>query len=295
MEEFPELKLEMHNVSTQNYLSIFSVSGRAWLSVTNIETIDRLKSQVEDKTALRDYHEKLHALVEVQCQALESLVNLQQGWVDHVEADAATKDELRHFKEKLSRFRTFCHEHHESQDASLLSSQLAEVTQGIAEAQSSFEAFSASNSDRNAIFENFRADPTNEYLDQFKSELLQHLSSTIVVKESRTRYQKEQFDRLLIAAQLRGLKNKSASMDHFCKEYSQLIEHLISESHNHRCPKIQANYDDFAEQTLRPLNSTIFYYFFSGDRMKRNFAQWMLASARYPNEKLRRAYMRFFA
>jgi len=34
-------------------------------------------------------------------------------------------------------------------------------------------------------------------------------------------------------------------MDEFCSEYSRLIEELIESSHNYKCPKIQANYDDF--------------------------------------------------
>lgn len=92
-----------------------------------------------------------------------------------------------------------------------------------------------------------------------------------------------------------GLKKRSDSMDKFCVAYSQLIEDLIEESNNYRCPKIQANYDSFNEQSIRPLNSTIFYFYFSGDRMRRMAAQWMLAAARYPNEKVRSAYMRFFA
>lgn len=91
------------------------------------------------------------------------------------------------------------------------------------------------------------------------------------------------------------LANKSLSLEEFCVEYSKLIEEMISMSNNYRCPKIQANYDDFADTTIKPLNSTIFYYFFSADRYKRFLAQWMLASAKYPNEKVRRAYMRFFA
>jgi hypothetical protein len=70
---------------------------------------------------------------------------------------------------------------------------------------------------------------------------------------------------------------------------------LIEESNGFKCPKIQANYDDYGESTIRPLNSTIFYYFFSADRTKRTIAQWMLSTIRYPNEKFRRAYMRFFA
>jgi hypothetical protein len=70
---------------------------------------------------------------------------------------------------------------------------------------------------------------------------------------------------------------------------------MIEDSHDYKCPKIQANYDDFGDQTVRPLNSTIFYYFFSADLTKRTIAQWLLSTVRYPNEKVRRAYMRFFA
>lgn len=116
-----------------------------------------------------------------------------------------------------------------------------------------------------------------------------------MVKEHRQRYQKEQFDRLLLAAQSRKLKDHSASLEDFCVEYSKLIEVMIEDSHGYKCPKIQANYDDFGDQTVRPLNSTIFYYFFSADRAKRTMAQWLLSTVRYPNEKVRRAYMRFFA
>ena len=74
-----------------------------------------------------------------------------------------------------------------------------------------------------------------------------------------------------------------------------MIEVLIEDSHNDKCPKVEANYDDFSERTLRPFNATIFYYFFSGDRRGRTIAQWLLAAARYPNDRVRRAYMRFFA
>ena len=84
-------------------------------------------------------------------------------------------------------------------------------------------------------------------------------------------------------------------MEEFCQSYTQLIEVMIDQSHGGKCPKIQANYDDDADHTLRPLNSTIFYYFFSGDRLRKAIATWMLSSVRYPNAKYRRAYMRFFA
>lgn len=91
------------------------------------------------------------------------------------------------------------------------------------------------------------------------------------------------------------MANKKGTLDSFCVEYVKLIEALIDQSHNYKCPKIQANYDSYGESTIRPLNSTVFFFFFSADRYKRTVAQWLLSTVRYPNEKVRRAYMRFFA
>ena len=67
MNDYPELRLHKHNAEAQDYLSIYSIGGRAWLSITNLESLDKLKAGVEDKAVLRDHHEKLHALIEVQC------------------------------------------------------------------------------------------------------------------------------------------------------------------------------------------------------------------------------------
>ena len=91
------------------------------------------------------------------------------------------------------------------------------------------------------------------------------------------------------------LRDQKAPLEDFCVEYSKLIEVLIEDSNDFKCRKIQANYDSMGDATIRPLNSTIFYYFFSADSVKRSFAQWLLSTARYPNEKVRRVYMRFFA
>ena len=135
----------------------------------------------------------------------------------------------------------------------------------------------------------------SDRLDNFKTGLLKHLSLSIVVKESRHRYQKEQFDRLMVAESAYTLKNQKQSLDKFCEEYARIIEYQVESSNNFKCPKIRANYDEYEESVIRPLNSSIFYYFFSADKVRRASAQWMISTVRYPNEKIRRAYMRFFA
>jgi hypothetical protein len=132
-------------------------------------------------------------------------------------------------------------------------------------------------------------------VDNFRQDLLKHLAGNIVVKEHRIRYQKEQFDRFIASTRMPDLSNEQMSLRKFAKNYALLIETMTESSHNGKCPKIEANYDDFGEKQIKPLNATIFYYFFGANRTGRTWAQWMLASARYPNDRMRRAYMRFFA
>ena len=135
----------------------------------------------------------------------------------------------------------------------------------------------------------------SEALDKFRHDLLKHLASAIVVKEHKIRYQKEQFDRYLYSLQMHDLRVSNRQLRDFARIYAHSMEAAIEISHGGRCPKIEANYDDFGEKTIRPLNATIFYYFFSANRSGKTFAQWMLSAARYPNDRVRRAYMRFFA
>lgn len=116
-----------------------------------------------------------------------------------------------------------------------------------------------------------------------------------MVKESRIRYQKEQFDRNALSMNMYDLKSPGMTLGEFATRYACLIETMTEVSHNNKCPKIEANYNDFDEKRIQPVNATIFYYFFGASRSGRTWAQYILSSARYPNEKVRRAYMRFFA
>ena len=117
----------------------------------------------------------------------------------------------------------------------------------------------------------------------------------IVLKEHKIRYQKEQWDRFIISCQWPYFKNDKMTLKEYASEYALFCENIIEASHGFRCPKIDANYDDYEEKSVRPLNATIFYYFFSSSKMSRGWAQMLLSSIRYPNEQMRRAYVRFFA
>ena len=86
------------------------------------------------------------------------------------------------------------------------------------------------------------------------------------------RYQKEQFDRYIGSLHYWDLKKTNATLRDFSLAYSEMMKAQCDSSHNYRCHKIDANYDDFGEQTVRPLNATIFFYFFSANRSGKTWA-----------------------
>lgn len=182
-----------HNAKDNDVQSFFT--RKAFRSIDNLAALDKLKAKQEDKTALRNYHEQLHALLEVHVRALENLITLQESWIANVENDSATKNELSHFKEKLAAFNKHIHIHHDSADATVLLDKLKEANKDSEKAKSSFESFKAANDERNNIYSNFKHvndDGTkNEVLFNFQEHLIDHLSANIIVKENRNRYQQE--------------------------------------------------------------------------------------------------------
>ena len=67
-----------------------------------------------------------------------------------------------------------------------------------------------------------------------------------MVKEHRLRYQKEQYDRMVESLHNPDLK-KDVTLRQFSEAYSEQMEMALQSSHNFRCHKIDANYDDYTE------------------------------------------------
>ncbi len=122
------------------------------------------------------------------------------------------------------------------------------------------------------MYENYYQTNVTFGKDHFRIDLLKHLAGSIIVKEHRLRYQKEQFDRFAASAKFPDLKSGKLTLREFASRYALLIETMTESSHSYKCPKIEASYDDYAEQTIKPLNATIFYYFFGANRAGRTWA-----------------------
>lgn len=110
-----------------------------------------------------------------------------------------------------------------------------------------------------------------ERREEFENELFMRLATGIYVKEHRQRYQKEQFDRYFASKQMLGGWDKM-KMGDFANWYADLVDQLVDRSHGNKCAKIEANYDSYDEARIKPLNATIFYYFFGANRAGRSWA-----------------------
>jgi hypothetical protein len=76
-------------------------------TVENLLKLEKaLLSNEGDRHALEQAHQQLQALLAVKISAYESLVVLQQGYVDHVEpGEVVALDDLTKLRNKLDKFR----------------------------------------------------------------------------------------------------------------------------------------------------------------------------------------------
>jgi hypothetical protein len=54
------------------------------------------------------------------------------------------------------------------------------------------------------------------------------------------------------------LKSNKLSLRQFAERYALLIETMTESSHNNKCPKIQASYDDYGVKQTNPLRSKLY-------------------------------------
>ena len=153
----------------------------------------------------------MEALAAAKMEVLKELIQLQAAYNANVEDDDAGQGDLSAYKNQLASLEgSLGGAQVEETDASrIFLSSLKDAAQASAEASSTFDGFANAHGERTELFTNFLAENSSETdrLDNFKQGLLKHLSMNIVVKESRQRYQKEQFDRLLLASNAYNLQN----------------------------------------------------------------------------------------
>lgn len=151
--------------------------ARGGTTVENLNVLSKALPKHADSAALTAHQTKLHALLGVKAQVLESLLALQRGYVANVNGDAAARDDLSRLEASLEQLQAAQAEGGaSSESAQLLSEQLAEINSGLSGAQETFESLNAATAERNAVFENFTG-VQRDNLNQFRLNLVHHLSS----------------------------------------------------------------------------------------------------------------------
>lgn len=102
-----ELEITMVSKHEDYNSSLFrmasSLEGMA--SVDNLLALDAAIKKAEDKKPLEDAQAKLVALLGAKIKAMESLIKLQQAYVDYVEVgDAAAINDLGNFNKKWEKY-----------------------------------------------------------------------------------------------------------------------------------------------------------------------------------------------
>jgi hypothetical protein len=123
------LNLSLHNADHFEFSTLFS--NRAFVTTKNLEALSKAKENPEAGNVAR----QIQALLEVQTRALESLIQLQEAWVANVENDAATQNELAHYREKYAYFKE------RLQAGQSSDSQLNEASERISSAVNTFTQY----------------------------------------------------------------------------------------------------------------------------------------------------------
>lgn len=291
-------KLIAENIkdSTHGLADLVPFVGRDYIDIA-IEDVGAALSQDSSNEAITEISHRLHAIAHAKHQVAHIRLDLVNCWNEHhanetydqynfEDASSNHDSALELFNKVPSSWKG---------DATTFGSTLEGLTQDqvpqYLELSTKFERFSSS---KESFFSTFTHDDVYDQTpDQFKQDLIAYLSSTIVVKEHRLRYQAEQYERYLTAARWIPVHEHMTLRD-FSESYAAHIRREVEVSYNFISPKIAANYDDYQERRVNPINSAVFYYFFNANRTRRKLAQGILSAARYPNEKIRRAYLRFF-
>jgi hypothetical protein len=171
-----------------------------------IDNLSIVEAAAEKNEALWGVVAQLHAFIGVKARIFEIDAQLKQEHVNYVvkdpseisfsteewrALDAASKAYADNFNRRPVADSAMV-----EYDAYLGSLNEIKSTHG-ASLVKDFQDYERAYNDRKAVYADFKNDSDETNIDNFRTELLQHLAGSIVVKESRNRYQKEQFDRFM--------------------------------------------------------------------------------------------------
>jgi hypothetical protein len=220
-------------------------------SLTNIALVDcAIKSGHASTEELKAIRAKLQSYLGIKAKYWETKANLREEYLKKVaKGDESQIAEHREMVNLRFKYEAAFNKDPVKDDEynTFVNSLETIVNNQVKAVVNDFSQYEIASNERQRFYFHFTRESTSEALDTFRTDLLQHLAGSIVVKEHRLRYQKEQFDRFICSMHTNQLFKKNQTLREFCRSYANMIEVLVEDSFNDKSPKIEANYDNFTE------------------------------------------------
>jgi|Transcript_10755 hypothetical protein len=166
-------------------------------SLENYEIVKRAAEAKGDSDVIAA-EKSLKSLLTARARLYSAKADIQESILARMSGEQimAAQQELNEFRDAASRYGIAAEGDDDATSADdVYSSQLQQIFDGeMRKLLSDIESCAKSQSERAAIYEE-AGDVENS--DSFRQDMLKHLAGSLVIKEHRIRYQKEQFDRFI--------------------------------------------------------------------------------------------------
>lgn len=159
-----------------------------------------MKKEHDNNEQVQAIQRKLETYIGVKARYFEIKVELREEYVRKVAGeDPAAHEELKTLVRQRDNYqKAFVTFTINDEEYTTYIGKLGEiVNRELRKISNDFTEYEKAYNERDRIYHFYMKDQQSESLQQFRFELLKHLAGSIVVKEHRQRYQKEQFDRFL--------------------------------------------------------------------------------------------------
>ena len=210
------LKMKHHGDSAPILDTLGLSSGDAVFD--NLSTIEgAIESGHERADQLAQFRGWLHMTIGVKAQIFAIDANLKEQYMNLVaksdDDNALAQDELRNLVAARDSYQNAFSRYEIAEfakgDYDAFKGTLNELQEGRAKKLvTDFTEWEKVYQERQRIYHHFTSQSDSEAMTVFRTDLLQHLAGSIVVKEHRQRYQKEQFDRFIASLQHNALHKR---------------------------------------------------------------------------------------
>lgn len=178
------------------------------ITCVNLRTLEAALegTNTENRAELEAIRAKIYSLAGVKAQVLGAQALIVDKYVKKVgKDDEYALKELRALSNLRDALSAIADKGQQqtSEERETYSAALRQIQEGsLKDLLSSFSNYEKAYEEKERVYFFFAKDSSSESLDTFKTNLLKHLAGSIVVKEHRQRYQKEQYDRLISSLQM---------------------------------------------------------------------------------------------